>query len=237
MDSIAIVTGAARGIGAAICKKLSSDGWSVIGLDLAWPESTVSYLQSQFEVDVTDNLAITSIIASIAKSFGPIGALINNAGITRDAMSHKMDPATQWAPVLDVNLSGPFYLCRAVLPIMREHKFGRIVNISSMNALRGQYGQANYVAAKAGLIAMTKSIALENATLGITANCIAPGFIETAMTKAMKQEILAAETAKIPVGRMGTLDDIAHAAAFLASPLSGFITGEVLSVNGGQLMA
>ncbi|MBM3600585.1 MAG: SDR family oxidoreductase [Alphaproteobacteria bacterium] len=234
--NVAIVTGAGRGIGAAISEQLARDGWRVLGFDLTWPATNAPALQSRTQVDVADYDAVAQAVDGAEATHGPIGLVVNNAGITRDAAAHKMDPRSQWSAVLNVNLTGAFHLCRAALPHMRARKFGRIVNISSMNALRGQFGQANYAAAKAGMIAMTKSIAQENASLGITANCIAPGFIDTDMTRAMRPDILVAEAAKIPVGRKGTPDDIAAAVVFLSSAAASFITGQVLSVNGGQLM-
>lgn len=232
---IAVVTGAARGIGAAIAERLTRAGWRVAGLDRSWPTDPAHSLAAQLPVDVTDYAAVCRTVERIENEIGTVGVLVNNAGITRDGICHKMDPA-DFRLVLDVNLLGPFHLCRALLPAMRQRSFGRIINISSMNALRGQAGQANYAAAKAGLIALTKSIALECAAKGITANCIAPGFIETDMTAAMRADVRQAEVARIPAGRIGTTDDIAGAAAFLASQEAGFITGQVLSVNGGQLM-
>ena len=175
------------------------------------------------------------MIARIELELGPIGLVVNNAGITRDGVAHKMDPA-DFRAVIDVNLMGPFHFCRAILPGMRQRGYGRIINMSSVNALRGQAGQANYAAAKAGLIAMTKSIALEGAAKGITANCVAPGFIKTDMTDAMRADMREKEIAHIPTGRMGVPDDIAETVAFLASDKASYITGQVMSVNGGQLM-
>ena len=232
---VAIVTGAARGIGAAIAERLSRHGWRVAGLDRAFGDEDHSHLAVRHVVDVADYEAVLAATTLVEQSLGPVGALINNAGITRDAVCHRMDPA-DFRAVLDVNLSGPFHLCRALLAGMRARAFGRIVNISSINGLRGQFGQANYAAAKAGLIAMTKSIALENASKGITANCIAPGFIQSDMTDAMPPDILDAEVGRIPVGRIGMPTDIASSVLFLTSPDASFITGQVLSVNGGQLM-
>ncbi|MHA6642782.1 SDR family oxidoreductase [Mesorhizobium sp. A623] len=231
----AIVTGAARGIGAAIAERLSRNGWRVAGFDRAFGEESPSYLAVQHVVNVADYEAVLAATSLVEKTIGPVGALINNAGITRDALCHKMDPA-DFKAVLDVNLSGPFHLCRALLAGMRGRAFGRIVNISSMNAQRGQVGQANYAAAKAGLIALTKSIALENAAKGITANCIAPGFIQTVMTDAMRRDVRDAEVACIPAGRIGMPMDVASSVLFLTSDDASFITGQVLSVNGGQLM-
>ncbi|MGE6743581.1 3-oxoacyl-ACP reductase [Allorhizobium pseudoryzae] len=233
-SQIAIVTGAARGIGEAIARRLAADGLQVVGFDQAW-ESRPAHLISALAVDVSDFGAVDQAIGDVEALHGPIGIVVNNAGITRDAMSHKMDPQ-DFRRVIDVNLVGPFNLCRATLTGMRDRGYGRIVNISSMNALRGQYGQANYAAAKAGLIAMTKSIALETAAKGITANCIAPGFIETDMTRAMRPDIREAEIAKIPSGRIGTVEDVANAVSYLASDAASFMTGQVMSVNGGQHM-
>ena len=231
---VAIVTGAARGIGEAIARRLAAEGIQVIGFDRTW-ESQPAHLIAALAVDVSDFAAVEQAVGDIEERFAPIGVIVNNAGITRDAMAHKMDPA-DFQRVIDVNLVGPFNLCRAALPGMRQRGYGRIVNISSMNALRGQYGQANYAAAKAGLIAMTKSIALETASKGITANCIAPGFIETDMTRAMRPDVRDAEIAKIPAGRTGTVEDIASAVAYLVSNAASFMTGQVMSVNGGQYM-
>ncbi|MEP9396634.1 3-oxoacyl-ACP reductase FabG [Mesorhizobium sp. KR2-14] len=232
---VVIVTGAGRGIGAAIAQRLACDGWKVAGLDRVFGEEDCPHLAFRHTVDVADYEAVEAAVGEVEKAVGPVGGLVNNAGITRDAICHRMDPA-DFRAVLDVNLVGPFNLCRALLGGMRERSFGRIVNISSINALRGQAGQANYAAAKAGLIALTKSIALENASKGITANCIAPGFVRTDMTDAMRADIRDAEVARIPVGRIGAPEDIASAASFLMSDETGFITGEVLSVNGGQFM-
>jgi acetoacetyl-CoA reductase len=233
---LAIVTGAARGIGAALAARLAVRGWRVVGMDRRWEGLRPTALVDGIELDVSDHKAVAAAVATIEAGWGPVGAVVNNAGITRDAVAHRMDPDSEWTPVIAVNLTGPFNLCRAVLPGMRERGYGRIVNLSSMNALKGQVGQANYAAAKAGLIGMTKSIALENAGKGITANCIAPGFIDTDMTRAIRADIRAVEAAKIPVGRLGAPDDIAALAAYLLSDEASFITGQVISVNGGQLM-
>jgi len=233
--NIAIVTGAARGLGAAISKALHRDGWRIVGVDRVWPADVANIFTSTETVDVTDFAAVTDLIAKIELELGPIGLVVNNAGITRDGVAHKMDPA-DFRAVLDVNLMGPFHFCRAILPGMRQRGYGRIINMSSVNAQRGQAGQANYAAAKAGLIAMTKSIALEGAAKGITANCVAPGFIKTDMTDAMRADMRDNEVAHIPMGRMGVPDDIAETVAFLASDKAAFITGQVMSVNGGQLM-
>lgn len=232
--NVAIVTGAARGIGLAISDRLAGAGWRVVGLDRAWG-ATPSYFAACEDADVTDFEQLGRVIENIEQNVGPVGALVNNAGITRDAVCHKMEPA-DFRRVIEVNLIGTFNLCRLVLPQMRNRSFGRIVSMSSMNGLRGQIGQANYAAAKAGLVALTKSIALENASKGITANCIAPGFIETDMTAAMKPAVKQAEIAAIPAGRIGQPADVAAAALFLVSDDAAFITGQVLSVNGGQLM-
>jgi acetoacetyl-CoA reductase len=231
---IAIVTGAARGIGAAIARRLAVDGWRVAGIDRAWPEAE-SACEVRETLDVTDYAAVSALVERM-ESEGGVAVLVNNAGITRDGIAHKMDPA-EFRLVLDVNLVGPFHFCRAALPFMRARNAGKIINMSSMNALKGAAGQANYAAAKAGLIGMTRSIALENAGKGITANCIAPGYIETEMTQAIPTQLREAEIAKIPVGRVGTPDDIAGTVAFLASSAADYITGEVISVNGGLLMS
>jgi len=231
---IAIVTGAGRGIGAAIADVLGKAGWRVAGIDRIWPVKDTP-CDIQETLDVTDYDAVAIFVARLEEKEGPVGVLVNNAGITRDAIAHKMDPA-DFRLVLDVNLVGPFNLCRAVLPFMRARNAGKIVNMSSMNAFRGAAGQANYAAAKAGLIGMTKSIALENAAKGITANCVAPGYIETEMTLAVPKQLREAEAARIPAGRVGTPNDIAETVLFLASSAADFITGQVISVNGGQLM-
>ncbi len=231
-SDIAIVTGAARGIGASIADRLEAGGWRVVRIDLAI-EATGPLTR---RVDVTDFAGVASMVDDIETHVGPVRAVINNAGLTRDGFAHRMDPESQWAPVIAVNLTGPFNLCRAVLPQMRTRKSGRIVNMSSMNGLKGQAGQANYAASNAGLVAMTKCIALESASLGITANCIAPGFIDTDMTRAMRPYIRETELAKVPMGRPGSPEDIAQMVEFLLSSAAAFITGQTISVNGGQFM-
>lgn len=230
---VAIVTGAGRGIGAAIAVRLQADGHIVLGMDLVWAEHRP---ETSFDLDITDWHAVQDSVARVERQFGRVDIVVNNAGITRDGIGHKMDPASQWAPVVDVNLTGAFHVCRAVLPSMRERCFGRIISLSSMNGLRGAAGQANYAAAKAGLIGMSKALALENAARGITVNCIAPGFIETDMTRAMPPAARAEGLAAVPVGRVGTPEDVAHAVSFLVSDEASFITGQTLGVNGGQLM-
>jgi acetoacetyl-CoA reductase len=232
---VAIVTGAARGIGAAISGRLSRAGWKVVGADRAWDGSSREGFAMTVDLDITSYENVAKTIDRVESEVGQVGAVVNNAGITRDGVCHKMHP-DDFRMVIEVNLGGAFNLCRALLPAMRERGFGRIINISSINGLRGQAGQVNYAAAKAGLIGLTKSIALENAAKGITANCIAPGFVDSPMTQAMRPEILQGEVARIPAGRIGQPADIAGAVAFLASDEAGFVTGQVLSVNGGQLM-
>jgi len=239
MSRVALVTGGSRGIGAAISIALKNAGYKVAATYAGNDEAAAAFTKETgihtYKWDVSSYEACGEGIAKVAAELGPVDILVNNAGITRDAMAHKMDPQ-DFRRVIDVNLVGSFNLCRATLPGMRERGYGRIVNISSMNALRGQYGQANYAAAKAGLIAMTKSIALETAAKGITANCIAPGFIETDMTRAMRPDVRDAEIAKIPSGRIGTVEDVANAVSYLASDAASFMTGQVMSLNGGQHM-
>jgi acetoacetyl-CoA reductase len=183
--------------------------------------------------DVSDFEAVERAAAEIETRFGAVSVLVNNAGITRDAMVHKMT-RVQWDQLIAVNLTSAFNTVRCLAPGMRQRKFGRIINISSMTAQRGQVGQANYAAAKAGLIGFTRTIALELAGFGITANCIAPGFVRTEMTAAMPEELLTAEAARIPVKRLGSPNDIAAAASYLAGDGAAFVTGQVLAVNGGQ---
>jgi acetoacetyl-CoA reductase len=234
MTKRVLVTGAAAGIGAAIAERLKADGCEVVIADIAADRvaATAKRLGVQAcALDVADYREVERVLTEL----GPIDVLVNNAGITRDAFIHKMSPE-QWGQVLAVNLSSVFNTVRVLAPGMRARGWGRIINISSMNALRGQFGQANYAAAKAGMIGFTKSIAQELAGKQVTANCIAPGFIRTEMTMAMPPDILEAERLKIPAGDLGTPSDIAAAASFLAGDGSRFITGQVLSVNGGQYM-
>ncbi|MGE5547625.1 MAG: 3-oxoacyl-ACP reductase [Solirubrobacterales bacterium] len=238
MTRRALVTGGAAGIGAAIAERLSADGFDVVIADIAADRvaATAERLKvTGVTLDVADFPAVERLLTEFEGRVGPIDVLVNNAGITRDAFVHKMSPE-QWTQVLTVNLTSVFNTVRVLSPGMRSRGWGRIINISSMNGLRGQFGQANYAAAKAGMIGFTKSIAQELAGKGVTANCIAPGFIRTEMTMAMPQDILEAERKKIPAGDLGAAEDIAAAAAFLASDDSRFVTGQVLSVNGGQYM-
>ncbi|HIJ61737.1 MAG TPA: 3-oxoacyl-ACP reductase [Rhodospirillaceae bacterium] len=239
MTHRALVTGGVAGIGAAICKALAAEGIEVIAVDVA-ADKVAGFSKATglatYVVDVADIKAVQTAIADIEALHGPIDILINNAGITRDGMVHKMDRESQWDAVLNVNLGGFFNTIRTLAPAFRERGWGRIVNISSMNGQRGQAGQANYSAAKAGVMGLTKAVAAELAAKGVTVNCIAPGFILTEMTKAMHAEVLAAESKKIPVGRMGLPEDIANTVCFLVSDKASFITGQVIGVNGGQYM-
>lgn len=238
-QKIAFVTGGARGIGAQCAKDLQSAGYLVVVGDINAEQIDTFKAEAGIDgvvVDVSSFESVENAAQEIEEKFGTVDILVNNAGITRDGFMHKMD-ARNWQMVIDVNLGGVFNTSRVFAPGMRERGFGRIINISSMNGQRGQFGQSNYAAAKAGVLGFTRSIAQELAGKGITANAICPGFIDTEMTQAMPVEILEAEVAKIPCGRKGKPEDIASTVVFLASEQAGFINGATMSVNGGQYMA
>ena len=238
MEQLALVTGAGRGIGAAIAERLQADGHRVVAVDRSTESLELLAARSGIpgvKLDVSDFDAVADTVPLIESTHGPIAILVNNAGITRDALVHKMS-RLQWSEVIEVNLGSVFNMCRAIVPKMRERGSGRIINISSMNAQRGQFGQANYCAAKAGIIGFTKAIAQELAPKQVTANCITPGFIETEMTSAMPAEVLERERKNIPIGRLGQPTDIATMVSFLAGSQATFVTGATFSVNGGQHM-
>lgn len=239
MARVALVTGGTRGIGAGIAKRLQKDGYKVAVCDVV-DEQIAKFKEETgipgWNINVADFASVSEGLKAVEAEVGPIDVLVNNAGITRDGRFVKMTREKNWDPVIAVNLGSVFNTCNVVLPGMTERKWGRIVNISSMNGQRGQFGQCNYSATKAGVIGLSRSMALECARAGVTVNVIAPGFILTEMTAAMPKEILDGEVAKIPVQRIGQPEDIAAAVAFLASDDAAFITGQTLSVNGGQLM-
>ncbi|UDL96517.1 3-oxoacyl-ACP reductase [Lichenihabitans sp. PAMC28606] len=237
MPRRALVTGGSRGIGAAIAAALRQDGHDVVIVDRTIATTGEEGRDHRaYELDVSQFAAVERVLAEVEADGGPIDILVNNAGITRDGMVHKMDPVSQWQAVIDVNLTSAFNTVRCLVPGMRQRGWGRIINISSISGLKGQIGQANYAAAKAGLIGFTKSISLELAGKGICANCVAPGFIESPMTSAMPPDALRREAAGIPVGRLGKPDDIAAIVSFLASDQASFVTGQVWSANGGQYL-
>jgi acetoacetyl-CoA reductase len=241
MARIALVTGGTRGIGAAISGALKEDGFKVIANYAANDEAAHAFkAETGIEVkkwDVASFEACGDAVKQIENDFGPVDVLVNNAGITRDAMFHKMT-LEQWSAVINTNLNSLFNMCRPVIEGMRARSFGRIINISSINAQKGQMGQSNYAAAKAGEIGFTKSLAQENANKGITVNAICPGYIGTEMVRAVPQEVLEKRILpQIPVGRLGEPKEVARCVAFLASEDAGYITGSTLSVNGGQYMA
>lgn len=239
-NKIAIVTGGTRGIGAAISKALIDAGFTVAATYQGNDEAAAQFASQTgaktFKFDVSDYAACEAAVAQIESTLGPVAVLVNNAGITRDCMMHKMTPEN-WAAVMSTNLDSCFNMCRHVVPHMRERSYGRIINISSINGQKGQLGQTNYSAAKAGMIGFTKALALESASKGITVNAICPGYIATEMTGAMKQEILDSIIRSIPMARMGEPSEIAATVAFLASDAAAFITGATISANGGQYMA
>jgi len=239
MARVALVTGGSRGIGAAIAKRLKADGYTVVVCDVV-DEQLADFEKETgikgVNIDVSNHASVVAGAQKIEAEVGPVDILVNNAGITRDGRMVKFTPEKNWDPVIGVNLTGAFNTCNVVAGGMAERGWGRIVNISSMNGQRGQFGQSNYSATKAGVIGFTRSIALELARGGVTANTICPGFILTEMTGAMPAEILEGEVKKIPMGRIGQPDDIAAGVAFLASDDAAWITGETLSINGGQLM-
>ena len=240
---VAVVTGGIGGIGSRICMALARDGKTVIAVDLPARAERLDEFKREVEsldihfaaADVADHAACVELVAGIQQQFGSLDILVNNAGITRDATLRKMQ-REQWDAVLDVNLGSAFNLCHAVLDGMLARGFGRIVNISSVSGQTGNFGQANYAAAKAGLHGLTMSLAREVATKGITVNSISPGYIETPMTAAMPAAVLQKITASIPTGRMGQPEDIARTVVFLSDDAAGYITGANVPVNGGFFM-
>ncbi|HVJ31959.1 MAG TPA: acetoacetyl-CoA reductase [Terriglobia bacterium] len=239
MTRVALVTGGVSGIGAATCKALAQAGCKVAANYFGNGDAAASFHQETgmpvYEWDVSDFDACQRGAVQVAKDLGPIDILVNNAGITQDAILHKMTKE-QWRSVIDIDLGGCFNMCRAVVEPMRERRFGRIINVSSINALSGQFGQTNYAAAKAGIIGFSKALALEGAARGITVNVIAPGYTDTAMVAAVRADILEKIVATVPVSRLGKPEEIAAGVAFLASDNAAFITGETLSINGGKYM-
>jgi acetoacetyl-CoA reductase len=241
MPRVAVVTGGTRGIGAAIAKALKAAGYNVAanyaGNDEAANKFTNETGIAVYKWDVSSYDACAAGLKKVESELGPVDVLVNNAGITRDGMFHKMG-VEQWRAVIDTNLNSLFNMCRPVIEGMRERKFGRIITISSINGQKGQMGQANYSAAKAGEIGFTKALAQENARVNVTVNSICPGYIGTEMVQAMPQEVLDKRIIpQIPVGRLGTPEEIARCVVFLAADDAGFITGSTLTANGGQYMA
>ena len=237
MAKVAIVTGGTRGIGAAISRGLKAAGYTVAatyhGNDEAAAKFKAETGVAAYKWDVADPAASAAGVKQVEAEIGPVEVLVNNAGITRDGMFHKMTP-DQWNAVITTNLSSLFNMCRPVIEGMRARKFGRIVNISSINGQKGQMGQCNYSAAKAGEIGFTKALAQENAKKGVTVNVICPGYIDTEMVAAVPEKVLEGIIATIPVGRLGTAGEIAACVSFLAGQDAGFITGATLTANGGQ---
>lgn len=241
MTRVALVTGGTRGIGHAISIALKNKGYRVAA-NYAGNDAAAQKFQAEtgipvYKWNVGDYDACAKGVADVAKALGPIDVLVNNAGITRDAMLHKMTPE-QWREVINVDLDSVFNMSRLVIDSMRSRSFGRIINISSINGRKGQMGQTNYSAAKAGMHGFTKALAFETAAKGITVNTIAPGYINTEMVAAVPKEVLETKIIpQIPVGRLGTAEEIARAVAFVAADEAGFITGACLDVNGGHYIA
>ena len=241
MSKVAIVTGGTRGIGASISVALQNAGYVVAAVyannDTAANAFHAATKIPVYKWDVASFDACASGVQQVRAELGPVDILVNNAGITRDGMFHKMT-AQQWHAVIDTNLNSLFNMCRPVIEQMRDKGFGRIVNIASINAQKGQMGQTNYSAAKAGDIGFSKALAQENAAKGITVNVICPGYIATDMVKAMPQDVVDKRIIpQIPVGRLGEPAEIARCVLFLVSDAAGFITGATLTANGGQYMA
>ncbi len=239
MTRVALVTGGTRGIGAAISIALQDAGYKVAATYAGNDDAAAAFTKdtgiATYKWSVADYDACVAGIAQVESDLGPVEILVNNAGITRDGMFHKMT-REQWQEVMDTNLNGVFNMTHPVWNGMRDRKFGRVINISSINGQKGQMGQANYSAAKAGDIGFTKALAQEGAFKGITVNTICPGYIGTEMVMAVPEKVRDSIIAQIPVGRLGEADEIARCVTFLASDDSGFITGSTLTANGGQYL-
>ncbi|WP_149539463.1 acetoacetyl-CoA reductase [Siccirubricoccus phaeus] len=240
MSRVAVVTGGTRGIGAAISRALQAEGHKVAA-NYAGDEKTAAAFHREtgiavFRWDVSNFEACAAGVRRVVEELGPIDILVNNAGITRDVMLHKM-ALEQWRAVIDTNLNSLFNMTRPVIEGMRARGFGRIINISSINGQKGQIGQTNYAASKAGDLGFTKALALENARKGITVNAVCPGYTETDMVRVVPKEVLETSVlSQIPVGRLGQPEEIARCVVFLASEQAGFLTGSTLTVNGGQYL-
>ncbi len=239
MTRVAVVTGGTRGIGEAISVALKDAGYTVAANYAGNEERARTFTERTgiraYKWDVCDFDACVAGVRQIEAELGPVDVIVNNAGITRDGTMKKMN-RTAWDDVIDTNLGGCFNMCKAAWDGMNQRKFGRIVNIGSINGQAGQYGQVNYAAAKSGIHGFTKALALEGARAGITVNAIAPGYIDTDMVAAVPADVLAKIVARIPVGRLGHADEIARGVLFLVADEGGFITGSTLSINGGQHM-
>src|SRR5437660_6033635 len=240
MARVAVVTGGTRGIGEAISQALKTAGYKVAAIYGGNDEAARKFKAETgipvYKWDVSSYQSCVEGLRQVEADLGPVDVLVNNAGITRDTMFHRMKPE-QWTDVISTNLSSLFNMCRPVIEGMRERKFGRIINISSINGQKGQMGQANYSAAKAGELGFTKALALESARAGITVNAVCPGYIATEMVKAVPKDVLEKSILPlIPVGRLGEPEEIARCVVFLASDDAGLITGSTLSANGGQYM-
>jgi len=240
MARVALVTGGTRGIGKAISARLKADGFKVAANYAGNSEAADATAKelgiSAYKWDVGNADQCKDGIARVEADLGPVDVLVNNAGITRDGLFHKMS-AEQWDDVIRVDLSSMFYMTRPIFEGMRGRGYGRVINVSSINGQKGQVGQVNYSAAKAGIIGFTKALAQEGAFKGITVNCICPGYIDTDMVAAVPEDVLKKIIATIPVGRLGKAEEIAHAVSFLASDQCGFMTGATLTMNGAQYIA
>jgi acetoacetyl-CoA reductase len=239
MARVALVTGGTRGIGRAICERLKSDGMLVAAGYSGNDEAAAACARELGIMVVKGNVGnfmdCKHAVEKVEAELGPVDVLVNNAGITRDGVFHKMT-SEQWSEVIRVNMDSLFNMTRQVIEGMRERGWGRVVNISSINGQKGQAGQTNYSAAKAGMIGFTKALALENAKKGITVNCIAPGYIDTEMVQAVPEKVLEGIIGQIPVGRLGRGEEIADMVAFLSGEHAGYVTGATLALNGGQYM-
>ncbi len=239
MTRTALVTGGTRGIGKAIVQRLKDDDFNVVAGYSGNEDAARKTAEELGVMVVKGNVGsfedCARAVDEVEARFGPVDVLVNNAGITRDGFFHKMNP-DQWSEVIRVNMDSVFNMTRQVINGMRDRGWGRIVNISSINGQKGQIGQTNYSAAKAGMIGFTKALALENARKGVTVNCIAPGYIDTEMVDAMDPKVLESIVGQIPVGRLGKGEEIADMVAWLSGERAGYVTGCTLSLNGGQYL-